>query len=267
MADQDSTTRQAVLNALLASGFPFQTAIAEIARQVPGYNVLAEEFPWRDETGTDHFLDLIIFKRDFNLIVPIECKKTQKEILTFLQSTAAVQRDSVRARSVYLNQIQDSTMRFELFCADWDIKPKSEESSFCVVSTSDSGRDQRMLERDAQLLIRGADAFGRYVKEQRRTQPPEQPDQVIVPLIVTNAKLFQARYYPGDISLETGQLPTSPRPDISSIEWVRFRKAFTASGRDAGERTIFVVTANSLQKFLRELEIITSFPKNKVQLA
>ena len=260
MPDEDSTTRKAVISALLASGFPFQTAIAEVAQQVPSCNLVAEEFPWRDDTGTDRFLDLIVAKYDF--IVTIECKKTQKEIFTFLQSTAVLEKDEMRSRCLYLQQIPDVTKRLELFCSEWQIKPKSQESAFCVVSTSDSGKDQRMLEKDAQLLIRATDAFGRYVKEERK--PQLEWDQVIVPLIVTNAKLFVAKYNPSDVSLETGQLPippTPPQPDISPIEWVRFRKAFTSSEKDRGHRTVFVVAANSLKKFLHDRETISSSPR------
>jgi hypothetical protein len=260
MPDDDSTTRQIVIKALLASGFPFQTALAEVAQQVPHCKLVAEEFPWRDDTGTDRFLDLIVVKYD--IIVTIECKKTQKEIFTFLQSTAVLEKDEMRSRCLYLQQIPDATKRLELFCSEWQIKPRSQESAFCVVSTSDSGKDQRMLEKDAQFLIRATDAFGRYVKEKRK--PELEWDQVIVPLIVTNAKLFVAKYNPGDVSLETGQLPkppTPPQPDISPIEWVRFRKAFTSSEKDRGHRTVFVVAANSLQKFLHNLETISSSPR------
>jgi hypothetical protein len=153
MADQDSVPKQAVQNALLASGFPFQTAISEIATQVPRCKLIAEEFPWRDDAGVDRFLDLILYEGNF--ILTIECKKTQKEIFTFLQPAELLERDHVRARCLFLNQIQDSTKWLELFCGDWDIKPKSRESQFCVVSTSDSGRDQRMLEKVAQLLMPG----------------------------------------------------------------------------------------------------------------
>jgi len=257
MPDQDVAAKQAVLNALLKSGFPFQTAIAEIAPQVPRCKLIAEEFPWRDDAGTEHFLDLVLYEDNF--ILTIECKKTEKEIFTFLQPAELLERDYIRARCLFVNQIQDSTKRLELFCGDWDIKPKSRESQFCVVSTSDSGRDQRMLEKDARLLVQGAEAFGRYVK-QKRQPTGEEPDRVILPVIVTNAKLFQATYKASDVSLETGQLPVTPAPEISPLRWIRFRKAFTSGGRDTGERTVFVIAASALQEFLHDLDRISSGP-------
>jgi hypothetical protein len=111
----------------------------------------------------------------------------------------------VRARCLYLSQIQDSTRRFELFCADWDITPNSSESAYCVVSTSDSGKDQRLLEKDAQLLVRGTDAFGKHLKSELPSRPLGEPDRVSVPVIVTNAKLFKVKYAPGSVSLDTGR--------------------------------------------------------------
>jgi hypothetical protein len=263
--DQDSATRQAAINALLASGFPFQTAITKVVCDVPDCRIEAEEFPWRDDTGADRFLDLVV--RKHNLIVTIECKKTQKEIYTFLQPLhpdATGQRTVIRSRCLYVSQIQDSSKRWELFCGDWDINPESPESAFCVVATSDSGKDQRLLEKDAQLLVRGTDAFGRHLKAER-TKPLEEPDRVVVPVIVTNAKLFKANYDPNDVSLDTGQL-LMLQHKISTVEWIRFRKAFTAANRDVGARTVFVVAATSLQTFLHDLDEIFSrqSPRNFV---
>jgi hypothetical protein len=117
-----------------------------------------------------------------------------------------------------------------------------------------------MLEKDAQILIRGADAFGRKVKRDLKPKSEEQPDRVVVPVIVTNAKLFEAKYDPCDVSLETGQLPSTPSPEISPVEWVRFRKAFTTGG--SCDR-MFVVAASSLQRFLHDLDTVSPRPSSR----
>lgn len=79
--------------------------------------------------------------------------------------------------------------------------------------------------------------------------------RVFVPVIVTNAKLFVARYDPEAVSLDTGQIPMMPAPDLLPIDWVRFRKAFTAAyDPGLGDRTVFVVAANSLHRFLSALQ-------------
>jgi hypothetical protein len=112
----------------------------------------------------------------------------------------------------------------ELYCSDRQLMPKSPESAFCVVSTSDSGKDQRMLERDAQLLMRATDAYALRFKRDLRPQFPE-PDFLFLPLLVTNAKLFVADYDPADVSLDTGQFAMPLPVTASPVRWVRFRKA------------------------------------------
>jgi hypothetical protein len=246
MVDGDS--KENLLAALLASGFPFQTAIAELADEVPNCSVAAEEFPWRDEAGNDQFLDLVV--ACFNFAVMVECKKAQKSFI-FLQPSTQLQRIVYRARCSFVRQMRDSTMRLILYSGEWELAPESAEAAFCVVST-DSG-NQRLLEKDAQLLIRGADAFGKSVLKSR-PKALDEPDRILVPVIVTNAKLYQAVYDPRSISLISGQLPMAPLPEISELRWIRFRKPFIAASRDAGERTVFVVSAVSFQDFLRELQ-------------
>lgn len=257
MSDQLNTeTPQVVIGALLASGFPFQTAVAQLVQQTRNCELVGEEIPWRDETGTDQFLDLVAQKGDISLA--IECKKTQKETLTFLCPGHA-DGNVIRARCVSLYQIQDSTHRMQFACNDLTLMPKSAESMFCVVSTSDSGKDQRLLERDAQRLVRGADAY-QHRREREINVRVVQKDKLFIPLLVTNAKLFVADYDPADVSLETGQFLMPPSPSISSVPWVRFRKAFTSAENDLGDRTVFVVSAQSLQEFLNKLDVIDTTP-------
>jgi hypothetical protein len=74
------------------------------------------------------------------------------------------------------------------------------------------------------------------------------------PLIVTNAKIYTARYKPPDVSLETGEF-IEPS-EVQKAPWVRFSKSFTAdAGRDLGYRSIFVVNAIQLEEFLTHLEL------------
>lgn len=250
MPNEESGSQQAI-GALLASGFPFQTAVAQIVQHAPDCRVLAEEWPWRDDLGVDHFLDLVAAKYFF--VVTIECKKTQKELLTFLQP-GGVDGDVIRNRCLYLNQIQDSTKRMELFCSDWPLSPKSAESAFCVVSTTASGKDQRLLERDAQLLVRATDAYAKRYEAGLRVKNNPEHDRLIVPVIVTNARLLLAEYDPKAVSLETGQLPIPPASNLVDVPWVRFRKAFSTAGKDMGDRTVFVVRATELTSWLKKLE-------------
>jgi hypothetical protein len=112
-----------------------------------------------------------------------------------------------------------------------------------------------MLERDARLVICGAEAVAHEFREAFRPAAVDSPDHVFLPVIVTNAPLFVARYRASKISLESGGFGDAP-PQVAAAPWVRFRKAFTsAGGRDLGDRTVLVVNANHFDSFLGSLEV------------
>lgn len=251
--DGDPEVPPGVYGALQASGFPFQTAVESVVRQSDGWRVVAVEFPWQDASG-DQFLDLVVSCE--GLYLAVECKKTQKEMLTFLQPrrSAGGRTEYDRAQLLYSRQIDDMTHRLELYCGQWNVAPMSAEATFCVLSTSASGRDQRMLERDAQRVVRATDAFALKLAAEFRPGGAPEPDHAFIPIVVTNAAIFVARYEPSEVSLDTGEFAGKPR-DITAAHWVRFRKPFTSSaGVDLGDRTVFVVQATALSEFLHMIQ-------------
>ena len=252
---------EAVVTALVSSGFPFQTAIAATVPQAVDWKVLDEEFPWQDTAGADRFLDIAAGNEA--LFVGLECKKSQTENFIFLQPDARTGR-AQRVRCPYLTQIRDSTRRIEVAFAEWFFEPESVESAFCVVTTSDKGRDQRLLERDAQLLVRGTDAYALFRKRAFKPTAQWEPDRPCVPVLVTNAPLFVAKYSPAAVSLESGQFALPPEAEIESVEWVRFAKPFTSHrNRDVGFRTVFVVRATALVRFLEAIALTGSGPSGR----
>jgi hypothetical protein len=239
---------------LVKSGFPFQTAVADAVAHTPGWGVVAQELPC-DELAKDHFLDIVAEGRDSAVILTIEAKKTDKEVLTFLLPEPAKDSES-GARILHLRELtraeETTVARLQIYSAEWQFSPASAQSAFCVVSTSTTGADSRLLERDSQLLIRATDAYA--MAEKRRYEfkqmAPRLPRQPIIPMIVTNAQLFVARYEPGEVSLETGRF--SETPPHSPVNVIRFRKSFLSHPeRDLGERTVFVVNARGLAEVLK----------------
>lgn len=143
----------------------------------------------------------------------------------------------------------------ELWYEDWAFDPTSKVSEFCVVSTSESGRDQRMLERDARDVTQATAAFAHQVTGERRTvsDPLRTSRSFFLPLVVTNAPIYTARYQPTKVSLASGEF-TDEFQEISKVPWIRFQKAFTASaGSDVGDVTVFVVHSEALKDFLKTL--------------
>src|SRR5262245_14234904 len=79
----------AVITSLQRSGFPFQTAVADLFRTAKKWSLHASEYPWRDAENKDNFLDIVVVDRD-KFVLTIECKKTTKEIFTFLRPIGRV---------------------------------------------------------------------------------------------------------------------------------------------------------------------------------
>jgi hypothetical protein len=153
-----------------------------------------------------------------------------------------------------------------LVCENWALWPTSRCSEFCVVSTSKSGKDQRLLERDASLVVGATDAFAQDFRERLGAVLKLSPPRLFLPVIVTNAKIYTARYKPSEVSLETGAFQEAPK-EIEKEPWVRFFKAFTSGGRpELGFRSVFVVNATSLREFLDALELAPAQPQDKVRV-
>ena len=249
MTDQHGKQRQAARSAVVASGYPFQTAIAALVTRVGSWRLLGQELPWRGPSGEDRFLDLAASSQ--HLRVTIECKKTTKETYTFLLPKGFSEPRHGRVLCLQAFNIEDSTRRIVIENREWLIAPGGPESAFCVVSTSDSGKDRRLLEKDAQDLIRATDALA------LRSAAPTTPSWTVpvpllyIPILVTNAPLFTATYDPHDIPVDTGCLSQSAEL-LSEAPFVRFRKAFT-SDEGIGERTVFVVNSSHLAFFLESL--------------
>jgi hypothetical protein len=66
--------------------------------------------------------------------------------------------------------------------------------------------------------------------------------------------MYAARYKDEQVSLDSGEIGEVPA-EIHRVPWIRFHKAFTAGDGWRGERrTVFVVGAMHLVKFLALLE-------------
>ena len=160
-------------------------------------------------------------------ILPIECKKT-KEIQTFLIPQGALA-GLIRSRDVadfrclrttYSRVHDGMPVPNRIGRAIWQIWPVSPSSEFCIVSTSTSGKDQRLLEKIRDywkrtlaycgegkahaLLFRRAPAHQRYIKRahnprlgfrlRNRTPHHGAPPAVDVPSTPSSTSR-QATYY------------------------------------------------------------------------
>jgi hypothetical protein len=120
------------------------------------------------------------------------------------------------------------------------------------MATDKHGRDLRLLEDDARLLVRAADAIART-----HSKLWLYPKLYWIPVIVTTASLYTIRYKPPEaISLKTGTFIGLQKESIESVEWIRLQKTFTAKGDHAGPRTVFVVHSESFRDFLDRMRVM-----------
>lgn len=255
----ETTPSQKALASLDRSGFPFQTAVASLVTGTPGWSIARSEFPWTDRHGTDQFLDLVA--TDGTHYLGIECKKSRDEALTFLLPGPSLP-ETEDTLCLHAVQIQDSTRRMELYNSIWRLAPRSPVSEFCVATHAPSGKDSRLLERSAQMLVRGTDAFAQH--RQTHFSPGADPLPVpalFLPVIVTNSPLYVFQYDPHTVPLGQGAL-LPPASALVAVPCVRFRKAFTAEhSLGHGERTVLVVSAQSLQDILGNLAVQSDVPE------
>ena len=229
-----------VLDALKGSGFPFQTAVAHVIESTKEWSIDATEYPWRGPEQRDQFLDIVAISKKITLT--IECKKTAKEKWIFLLPLDVSSTKSEVEEFRCLNVVDYAESRAIMIVRNesWNIWPPSPSSEFCIVGSGGSG-SQRLLERDASLLLGATDALARDTEEYHRRGQALPCPFLILPVIVTNAPLFTARYRPTEVSLNSGEFSDWPSEMSGDVPFIRFAKTFMAGrGRDLGHRSIFV---------------------------
>jgi len=215
MAEADQFDIKLIQPALKGSGFPFQTAIRYAIRTHPAqYRIHASEYPWRNRKNEDSFLDLVANNRQ--LVLTIECKKTKQENYIFLlpEDREASTGDTLDFRSLRLNLEADNKTR-RVYCEDHELQPRCPAAEFCVVSTNSK---ERMLERDAAMLISATDSFACDGPEWRKLAI--QAPFLIIPVLITNAEIYTVRYKP----------PRYPFSQVSSKRSQRSEKTFHGFG-------------------------------------
>lgn len=262
-----------VFAALQGSGFPFQTAVRQVigAKPQAGWSLFRSEYAWQTLDGEGRFLDLVAIK-DGQLFITVECKKTISDVWTFLRPLGHAHTGSphVDFRCLRAEQIGGGSAKLtppkhlKLHAETWPLAPPSTVSEFCVIS----GRQtDRLLEKHAGELIRATDAFADDIRKGCFQTDPHATFHLFIPVIVTNATLFTARYNPTEVSLVDGRFAEPPK-EIEPCEVVRFQKTFMSEGwSDLRERSVFVVYAPAFSTFLDQLALTgnrSGYPHDRV---
>jgi hypothetical protein len=255
------------------SGFPFQIAVADLVKRTKQHHdcrVLFTEHSWRTPGGDDSgFIDIVVASTTMPYVFVIECKRHLDAAWVFLnQVDSSSER---RHAKLWVNEID--TAKGRLVRSEWTnapLSPASLESAFCVVHRQDERNP--MLERIASTLVRATECLAR--EDDMRVLSTGLDAWFYASLIVTSADLVIAEIDPQDISLETGTIPTDSDVRTREVPFLRFRKQLSFLDPEgdrkifqnndyrlhyAKERTVFVVQAKYLSRFLSEFQVDLSW--------
>jgi hypothetical protein len=236
-----------------SSGFPFQKRVeAEVREKSTEWEILTTEHPWTDpRTGNPSFIDIILHVGAYRLI--IECKRVQDGEWIFLV-------DPGEMAAIRCGWIQHEPNKTDIR-GWWDAfsQPASSQGDTCIIRSQEEKAP--LLERIASTLVVACDTVaGEFVScGNHGLATPF----VLIPMIVTNARLYVTTLTSEDISLETGKSLNDP--EFEEVEMVRFRKPLTTSitqfdrpdsiekMNENRERTVLVVNSGSLMNVLSKL--------------
>jgi hypothetical protein len=252
------------------SGYPLQTALAQLARRweaATRWYVLRTELPWtHPRSGEMRFVDLVLGSTQtdewngvpYSNRMGVECKRVDGTWL-FPVSKNEVE-ISAEMRILY----RDRTGAPPIYMENLYAGPKAHKSEFCVMSVRRGKAfdgDRRTLEPWASDLV----LCGRAVLElevQAIRERESLAGILYTPVIVTTAALCVLIFDPAAVDLTTGHVEAPPGSTIEDVEWVRFSKDL---GHDPGEprpllprdprlwprQDVWIVRASSFEKFLK----------------
>jgi len=246
-----------MLKLLNASGYLFQLAVEDVAKNSNKFEEVMRELPWRNsETGTGGFADLLFSYGMVRIVV--ECKRPKDGIWLFL-----VDKDVKEAFRAKCRWVDSKPGKKDL--SGWDdiaIIPGSIESEICIIR-GQGEENSPLLERLSNVLLESVDALA--AEEISLTNQQSFGEHLVyVPMIVTAADLKICRIDSNQIELKDG---TIEQAVFDSVPMVRFRKSLTTSltagaspeslsaSNKNKERTILIVNASSLSEVLSNWEI------------
>ena len=226
-----------LLKIVNGAGFAFQLAVERAIKNSHsqhGWDVLTTEHGWRDQTSP-RFVDIVLSKLQRYLVV--ECKRSRRADWVFLVPDGLDGKPAEKRRHFrthYSRNEKDdggSGNAHVAGLANFQLDPKSWESSFCTILNGDD--DRPMLDRLGAEVTRSADAIAGQLLEidklpaAKGYTPATRAPHTVVPVIVTNARLHVCVFDPGAVPLRDGQL-TADGGRFEQVQHVRYRKQLDA---------------------------------------
>lgn len=244
---------------LNASGYLFQLSVQhEVASHFAAqFEVWAAEHPWRDgDTGETGFADLVL--RRGRIFLVTECRRVKEGgAWIFLHPPQQTAKHRYRFRALQISREAKGRARAEW--TDVRLRPDSREVAFCAIRGGDGERSP-IIERWISTLLRSTESLGAQMLDLDRASGRAMRDTILIPVIVTNAKLMVCDYEPASVSLLDGELPADVG-QFHEVPWLRFRKTLSTTTpsvwptdfetlSELSERSVVVVNAERLVETL-----------------
>jgi hypothetical protein len=256
---RDSSALSKIVN---QSGFPLQLAIDRMVTEKSsdiGWSVLYREHGWKHVNGESGFADLVLENQHRTSVLVIECKRVLDSDWIFLEESGKTNQ-TLRERA-WVNEISGKGHRGYF---DLRLLPESPSSMYCIIAGQDS-KSRPLLERIAAETTSATEAIA--IEEFSQMATKGYGFRMYSSLVVTTARLSVTSVDLSKISLSTGEASDLVHREVP---WLRFRKQFSSefaiqpkdldsSFSDfalAREKSVFVVNASNLAKFLKEFDII-----------
>lgn len=253
---------QDLLKWVNSSGFPLQIAVQHLVEQSNDWLVRHKEHAWRNPAdGMSGFIDIVLQHRSTKDLLVIECKRVQHAAWLFLSHTGENKRR--RHCKVWATKFEEPASHF-FGWTDVSIPLETPEAQFCCVRGQSSNDKNTLLERIAGELVSATEALAQ--EERHYRQQSVDSCRLYINVIITTADLYFTSYDKKNLNLENGSLESA---DFHQVPYLRVRKQFSMRGTPLTpedwqqksdvdynrENTVFVVQAQHLLDFLRELDI------------
>jgi hypothetical protein len=262
--------KQKLVDDVNRSGFPLQIGIAnhiQDTQREHGWIVGYKEHAWRNAADeAEGFLDLGIRNRHGTSTLVLECKRVLDASWVFLiDDEKQLKRRQTKAWVNHFDGVGD-----RLSYSGWlDLagEPESPKSDFCVVSSTKEGRTSQTIEPMSAHLLSSTEAVA--IEDAPIQLKTKHSLSMYFSAIVTTATINVCFVKPDEISLKDGKFALD-HAKVEEHPYVRFHKQlstreavvaddgkgdpFDAMAR-AKERSVFVVNALHLAKFLKEFEV------------
>ena len=245
------------------SGFPFQTKVAEIIRNIgksSGLSVTSEEHHWKNNDSQEEgFIDIVASNYAEVLRFVIECKRKDETWFFLLPSNYK------RKNTNRLLWGAKKNTKKAIDYANFITSDGLYETNQCIMQ-SKNGKLNVLFEKICSDLLASVEMLS---NQDLQVEIQERKYRVYFPLIVTTAKLVSVEYDNNTLDIITGKFPEPISGEqIKEVPIIKFRKSFSTTieylhkvdsleqAYHYSQRTVFVVNSAYIKEFF---DLLNSF--------